>query len=355
VPELQNVFPVDERLSDAPGAPHEVLISGPPITCLNAEGSSPHAPLAIVPLRDVHNHLVYIRSSLGGLSMNLTDTVSGRHIGIYQYESDYFSDQTIAAMGRYLVFNVLNPSEKLRLVLDMTDTLRPDRMELPHPLVADSSTTKQLPVYGRGSARVISPPITPMRIDGQAFVALDMNREPYRNPEPPRTGLMRLFGTDIPLDPRRFVVYTRGISAISDAEYRALKPPSSIARFPEDLLDNRALEYSGLYEDGWASEEFSVRLSVIPGLPLLVKGVVPQIADPAFTTEATMFVDSAQVLRTTLSVGDFRLAVPAPKRSTVTVRIRFSRTQRLPNGDGRIVGALVHKVGTESQPVAQVR
>jgi hypothetical protein len=276
--------------------------------------------------------------------MNLADV--GGYIGLYQYESDYFTNHTIAAMGRYLVFNVLHPSEKMHLIMDITDTLRPNRDDLPQPSVSDLRSAKIVPAYGRGSARLISPPIQPMMIDGQAFVAVDMNREPNVNPDPPRTGLMRLFGNDIPLDPRKFVVYTRGISAISDEEYRAMKPPSSVSRFPYDLLENHALEYSGIYEDGWASEDFAARMSAAPGKSIVVAGMVPDIGDSAFTTEATVFVDGQAVLRQKLGLGNFQLSIIA-HASTAQVRVRFSRTQRLPRGDNRVVSALLKRIGSD--------
>lgn len=341
----QAVFLADSLVGNAEHGDSTVLISGNPITCLNREGEgAAREPLSIRPLNEVHDLLIFKMSSLGAAGDSDVEDKT-----LFQYEADIFDpNATIAAIGRYLVFNVLHPSEELRLIMDVSDTLRPDRVELPRPVVSGSSPSKPLPVYGRGSARIISPPIRPRIIDGQAFVAIDMNREPSMNPEVPRTGLMRLFGNDIPLDPRKFVLYTRGISAVSEEAYQKLKPPTTVIRFPSDLINNRALAYSGIYEDGWASEDFSVRLSTVPGRAFVVKGMIPQVTDPAYTTEATVFVDGIAMLKTQLGTGDFTLSVPAPQRPSATVRVRFSRYQRLPNGDDRPVSALIYRIGAEA-------
>src|SRR5439155_3422792 len=111
---------------------------------------------------------------------------------------------------------------------------------------------QRLPMVGRGSARVFSPPMTPQIIEGRAFLGLDMGVDGEPFPER-RSGLMALYGTDVALDRRRPVGFLRDISLVSQEEYGRLAPPSKLESFPADL-ENPDLEYSGIYEDGRVSE-----------------------------------------------------------------------------------------------------
>jgi hypothetical protein len=352
----KNLFMIDNRVvQDDPKSSRDVLVAGPPIADMNVEGEFPlRDPVAVVPLKELHNHLVFVRSSYGGIYLD----DAAKYIGLYQPEADYFQgsekgDTTMTAMGRYLVFNVLQPSPSLHLVIDVSNTLRTNNAELPHPIVLGKTSSAPIDVYGRGSARIISPALTPMRINGQAFVALDLNQEPI-SIEPKRTGLQRLFGNDIPLDPRRFVAYTRGVSAISDAAYKQLQPPNEVAVFPKDLIDNHALEYSGIYEDGWASEEFALRLRTVPEKTLSIEGVIPNAGNPAFTAEASVFVNGALAAKRRLGVGAFSLEVPSGTGPASLLRVRFSRTQHLSEGDPRIASMHITRIGASASPQGPV-
>ncbi len=76
------------------------------------------------------------------------------------------------------------------------------------------------------------------------------------------------------------------ISVISDEDYKTWRAPSELRAFPSDL-QNPMLEYSGLYEDGWAGEWFYAVLQPTPDArTVTVKGEVPQIGDSDFHTTA---------------------------------------------------------------------
>lgn len=159
---------------------------------------------------------------------------------------------------------------------------------------------------------------------------------------------MELYGRDVPIDQRRLVGFGRDISLVSEEEYLTLAPPSQLLSFPADLT-NPDLEYSGLYEDGWVSEAAFFRLTQ-PAAPsqIVVRGMIPQITDPAFSCEVHVFVDEHEVPRKTLGLGDFEIRAPVSSNmSTRRIDLHFSRFQQLPSPDNRPVTALLQFVGFE--------
>src|SRR6185503_15553788 len=114
-------------------------------------------------------------------------------------------------------------------------------------------------VAGRGAAHLVSPPLLPQQIAGRSFLALDMGMDGLPFPDE-RSGLMRLYGSTIHVDPRRLVAFARDISLLPEDDYVRLSPPSSIRSFPHAPA-NPDLEYVGSYEDGWTAEHASFTLS----------------------------------------------------------------------------------------------
>jgi hypothetical protein len=66
---------------------------------------------------------------------------------------------------------------------------------------------------GHGAARVVSPPFSPLIVDGAAYVLLDLGVD-AKLLNVPRTGLMKLYGTKVPIDYRRMVAFARQIRLI---------------------------------------------------------------------------------------------------------------------------------------------
>jgi hypothetical protein len=164
---------------------------------------------------------------------------------------------------------------------------------------------------------------------------------------------MGLFGADIPLDRRFLTGFARDISLVSQAELDQLSPPSLLERFPADLT-NRALEYSGIYEDGWISEASYFGLAQPDAAStVVVRGVVPEIDNPAFATELQILVDGQEVARRLLRPGPFEVkAVPPSGMGRRRVELHFSDVQNLQGEDGRPVAAQINAIGF--QPGAAV-
>jgi hypothetical protein len=326
---------------------------------------------------DIQNHLVFVSSELGHPYFS-----GGRvkpNYAIYQLESEplFFRGSTMAGVGRYVLFQVINPSidratkkPRVRMVLEMTASYKSDSDNyLPHEAKAIGMDGVKFPLLvGRGSARVVSEPFEPQYINGQPYVQIDMGMDGKRFPEP-RTGLMKLFGTDVAIDRRSLVGFLRDISLVSEEEYDAFKAPSELSVFEStgnQLRDYRELEYSGIYEDGWVSEDSAYKLRQPNGpCQAVIRGEVPGLpgADPNFSVQASLIVDGKLVDQRVLKPGSFELRGDSPKLEglakstslssdptpTRHVALKFTRVQNLPPAqghfDGRPVAARLFYVG----------
>lgn len=200
---------------------------------------------------------------------------------------------------------------------------------------------------------MISPPLLPQQIAGRSFLALDMGMDGLPFPDE-RSGLMRLYGSAIHVDPRRLVAFARDISLLSEQDYARLSPPSSLSSFPRDLA-HPDLEYSGIYEDGWTSEHASFTLTQAPlTSTLLLRASVPNIT-PNFQTHLTVSLDGRPIARRTLAPGPFELRVPATPDARTPARrrveLQFATPQRLPAPDRRLATILLSSIGfTTTEP-----
>jgi hypothetical protein len=302
------------------------------------------APFLIRPYREVANHLVFVHSQLGQHYFGYEDR---SRIALFQVEADpLFPGSTVAALGRHLVFRVVNPGPAVRLAVTLTASFKGDgRNRLPPAAVIGESRVP-LPLVGSGSARVFSPLLAPRDFEGQPYLAIDMNVDGELIAVR-RRGLMNLYGRHIALDSRRVVAFTRDISLVPDREYQALQPPRSLSRFPDDLA-NSALEYSGVYEDGWIADHAYLTLSRAPGADVVaIRGLAQPGLDGTPPQELVVLVDGREVGRQTIA-GEFSVRVaasPGPGRARVDLRV--SPLRRLGRADGREVGFLLRSIGFE--------
>jgi hypothetical protein len=168
-----------------------------------------------------------------------------------------------------------------------------------------------------------------------------------------RAGLMRLYNVRLPLDWRRCVAMAREISAISEDDYQRMQPPHFLNKFPQALGDP-ALEYSGIYEDGWVEKNsFVTLLSPASFTPLVIRAMIPQVGTTKFSDSIKVRVNGQEVVSKPITTGEFELRLNPPvevKRNTV--KIEFGKVQKL-NGDDRSVSALLRCVGFTSNSCAE--
>ncbi len=308
-----------------------------------ASGEAPESYYRVFAPGAARNHLIFMPTDKGahyyGYSWNVPVVVN------HMENDPMFPGRQFSGLGRYFLFMVVNPSPRPRLVVEMTSTvMKHFESALPKPFVGGTSR-QQMGFIGRGSGRVVSAPIDLTMIEGVPFFAFDMGRDARPTPFT-KSGLMSLFGNSINPDERRLTVYGRDISLIGDDEYRDMVPPSELSHFPDDL-GNRSLEYSGIYEDGYISEEsFFVLKGPSPKARVRISGMVPGIEDMKFKTRIHVLIDGVPVASRELGVGDFSVDAPVPGDATRKRRIEmhFDKAQLLPGLDARLAGAKISAI-----------
>jgi len=279
------------------------------------------------------NYLIFINTLQ---SQDHTLAFINKNIGLYTLEADYFYPaHPFAAIGRYLLFQIIHPTNKCRIELVITNTLGVNRaLPLTHASIVGAKRVK-LPLTGYGSARIFSEPLTPQMLNSSAYIVLDMN-----------TPLKDLNATA--LDPRYISSYSRNISIISEEEYQHLQTPSLLTHFPEDLLSTR-VEYSGLYEDGYISNRSYIYLKKPPNKShFIINGLYPQMVDHQDNTTLKIFIDNNKIQEITLSPGYFNIILSSALFNTRSkIIFIFSKQYMLSKQDRRPVAAKINKIGFE--------
>ena len=208
------------------------------------------ANYVVGPYSEVRNHLIFVSSELGP-PYYVWVTHVGANPTLYQLEEDplFFHPDSMAGVGRYLLLQAINPSPKVRLVVDLTCSYAGEgHTELP-PMSIIGRERTAVPISGHGSMRIVSPPIEPQDIRGRKYLMIDMGTAGWPQALR-RTGLMNLYGKQVSVGKRLLVGYARDISLLSEEQYQAMAPPSRLDEFPNgkaNPLRNRDIEYSGLY------------------------------------------------------------------------------------------------------------
>ena len=160
----------------------------------------------------------------------------------------------------------------------------------------------------------------------------------------PRTGLMKLYGTKVPIDYRRMVAFARQIRLIDADASDSPVVPSSLAKFPSDL-GNKDLEFSGIYEDGWLGDEgFVVLSSEKPG-KVVFRGLFPLWLG-LDSVDLALTIEGGAPIRKRLEPGPFELELPVGSGRS-RIGFQFSAIGRLPAGDNRPAVALLSSVSIE--------
>lgn len=300
---------------------------------------NPLPDLVMMPCDAPHNLLAFTSSDLGE-SFYLPKT--RRDVSFFQFQQDPFApNRTMAGFGRYALFQVLGPTSGERLIIELTNTVDHDGSNLLPPAAVVGASRLALPLEGRGSARVFSPPLTPQMIAGTPYVLLDMGVN-GRLPQIARSGLQNLYGRSVPIDPNYLTTFVKDISLVSAKQYYSnLHPPLTLSSFPTDL-ENPDLEYSGIYEDGWMGERGYVRLAGGPAANLIVEGQIPSGAGG----HLQLLVNGRQVYSAAVIPGtlDVRLTVPA-STATRHLELRFAKTIKLKAPDLRPAAAHITFLG----------
>ena len=124
--------------------------------------------------------------------------------------------------------------------------------------------------------------------------------------------------------------------------------PAQIVRFPADLSNNHSA-YDGVFSDGWVATSSCFWLRQPSGTFFKLKGLIPQVNDPAFSTQLEVLIDRRLIVTKILGCGEFTLEFAAADlasgKNDHRVELRYSQAQLLPSPDNRTVAARVYEVG----------
>lgn len=297
-------------------------------------------------LGQLANHLVFIQSDEG---QHYYLGAAGQ-ISVYKPQPDiYLPTDYFFVVGRHLLFRVLNPTATGRLRFSLTSSiLGAGRTQLPEQATVSngSAPSHNLGLVGAGSANVFSPPLQLTELHNVPYLALDLARPPMWIGLP-NSGLQGIYNRTLSVDTRLGIGYCRDISLVSEADYAARPQLREVRRFPADLVGPAAVEYSGLYEDGWVSDHaFAVLGPVNPGDQITVRAMLPLIPGTAPTSmQVELLADGVSLLTQKVAPGHFTLEAPLPQAGPqVKIALRFDRTEILPAPDNRPVTVLLESL-----------
>ncbi|QOV91420.1 hypothetical protein [Humisphaera borealis] len=350
-----------------PDDPNTLLVAGTrQISMLNRRHfGDGDGSFVMRPITQVQNHLLFVDSNMSEPYYKPGDP---SFISLYQLERDpaFYVTSTMAGVGRYFLFEVINPEQEVRLFLDLTMSFKGDYQNKLPKAFAVGTERQPFATVGRGACRLVSPPIKPQRVRGRSYVGIDLGEFGTKF-SVERTGFMKLYGMNVGLDRRLLVGFGRDISLLGEAEYRAFNPPSTIYIWgsPESQLRHPDVEFSGLCEDGWMSEHSYVILGQKLGeTRLVVRGFVADLGNPAFTTTPTLLVDGVPVplmgtvgekpYSGSVGVANFNLYadVPATSANRRKVELKWSAYQQLLGLDSRKASAKIQVLGFQTPAAA---
>ena len=152
----------------------------------------------------------------------------------------------------------------------------------------------------------------------------------------------------------RLVLAVAALMLFAVCSRTTIEAPSRMGRSQQELR-NPVLAVSGIYDDGWIASSASVQLTQPPGSTVLhVRGMEPLTDDAAFRTVLELRLGDEPIARRSLGLGDFDVFIPVPEGPRPRhVTLAFDRTQILPAGDGRRVGARLESLGFEAPDPAR--
>jgi len=293
-------------------------------------------------LTDVHDYMVLKSSDKGGPHFR-NDPVSR-----WPVEPDlYRPGGLFYGVGRYLLFEVIHPTPNVRVRIALSRTLMgAGRTLLPRDARLEGAAVQGLLFTGSGCATIISKPIRFFEHKGRSYFALDFGSAGDYFPNE-KTGLMRLFNLQIRRDHRQMVGFARDISMVPESEYRSLVRPRAVTSWPVGLLENPGLEFSGIYEDGWVSDQATLILGkAAAGEKLVIRGALPRLTRfTKFGNSLTVLLNGKPIYAGPIQLGEFQIGHTFNESSSEN-RLTFSFTQmdNLPHPDDRPVAAQLQSV-----------
>ena len=289
----------------------------------------------LTPLADVHNHLIWKMTTRS----RPYDPGLSYYTGLFPLQPDpAFPRATFAPCGRHLMFQVLNPSARVRMLASVTATYLPGEQTFPD-VAAVGERRAAFPFVGQGAGRVVSEPFSLQRLGNDSYAVLELG--------------LPLTLNQFEGDQRQISVFVRNVSLLSEEEYAARKPPECVRAFPAGLADP-LLEFSGCGEDGSVGKRSWFRLSrpdvdvgagVVASLPVTVKGRLTHYTPQVEPNVLIVKWDGVEIARQTIVSDAFEVrAAPPGGLSAGKLELEFSES-RTASSTSRGVSAQLTFVG----------
>lgn len=296
------------------------------------------------------NWLIFTNSSRGANYYQFSDAP----ISNFKSERDVMDlSNRFSGMGRFHLFRIINPTDTIQLRISMTDSIMGHgRTELPANARVLGENEAALHFTGCGCACVLSEPVKPKLFRGAYYIAVDFGSDGLFF-ENKAKGTVALFRKELSSDHRQLVGFLRDISALSPDECEHWERPREIKKFPEDLLHQNGLVFSGIYEDGWISNRAVFSLGAAkPGESVVIKGTVPRIGEFAThpnVLRAWVAGEAAQEME--IPGGAFSVTLPiVASGKDVELHVEFQKTIALGSPDDRPAAAQIESIRLENSP-----
>lgn len=237
-------FAGDDVLRGVPPGRIDVWESAPSMEVLNRfDRDATDARLTVVPLENVRDRLVTVQTDRS----QMAPWEEGRVANSIPLP-DPGGPSTLQGFGRYELFEILNPSRRVRFVLSLTKALDdPDDQSIP-PAAVIGDRRYRFAAVGAGDARLVSPPVSPQIVAGRAYVALDMGRPPTQR-HLAKSALMSAYNRNWLLDGRFTDGDARDMSVVDTAAFDRSALPSHVDD-PSAIVYGGPVPFSGMYENG---------------------------------------------------------------------------------------------------------
>jgi hypothetical protein len=317
---------------------HLVLAGGQMQTFNRVQFGDKH--LVVVDRSETKSMVVQRESSLGSWE------VRAGPLSVLQGEPDpMLRGSNMAAVGRYLLLEIVGRSEQqVQLRMQFTRSFFGVKGALLPTVRIQGESAVELGGFGAGAMDIVTAPVMPCNVGGRRYVMIDFGSDLQSFDNAPPFAY-RVLGVRYSPDTRKIAGFLRDVSIVASAdEPTPTNVTWSAARAPY------LLGYSGIFEDGWISNDARIDLKVADGrsrarfsLELDATLMKRQAHLPIVVVTDNL---GNELLRQTLAVGANILDIKVPSNVRTQLRLTTNRSFALP-GDGRLVSGRLVSVDVE--------
>jgi hypothetical protein len=153
-------------------------------------------------------------------------------------------------------------------------------------------------------------------------------------------------------DGRPAVARITSIAVDPDPDH-AVAPSELLSGSPPKVLGPIAEDASGVFSDGWIASAGNIVVNLKSPAKITLRGMIPG-GIGLEGQEIAVSGDVGTPIRQQLAPGEFGLEIPL-REGRSRIKLAFSRTAVLPDGDGRNVAALLRSIESDSEPLLSMQ